>query len=107
MTAGITMTVEAFDGGPRVVVRGGSGVCYRLLSATLHEVAARVERGSVGEVWPVYVEQKSDRLGWVYCEVDTNAEERRALAVLRRAADTNTHSVLRSDGSVVSVTVPR
>jgi hypothetical protein len=71
---------------PVLDVRLPRGSHHRLVSATLHELAAKVERATAaGEGWVIYTEQHADEGGRVVVELAqaTEAEAARALAMLR------------------------
>jgi len=71
---------------PVLDVRLPGGTHHRLVSATLHELAAKAERATAaGERWVIYTEQHVDEGGRVVAELAqaTDAEAARALAMLR------------------------
>ena len=69
---------------PVLDVRLPRGTHHRLVSATLHELAAKAERATAaGERWVIHTEQHVDEGGRVELAQATDAEAARALAMLR------------------------
>ena len=72
---------------PQIEICLGKGAHYRLVSATLHKLAADVEMATpVRENWIVQTESLHDGRGRVYLELadGTPAEAERGMAMLRK-----------------------
>jgi hypothetical protein len=72
---------------PQIEICLGKGAHYRLVSATLHKLAADVEMATpVRENWIVQTESLHDGLGRVYLELanGTPAEAERGMAILKK-----------------------
>lgn len=72
---------------PQIEIRLAKGAHYRLVSATLHKLAADVEMATpVRENWSGQIEKLHDGLGRVYLELadGTPAEAGRGMAILKK-----------------------
>jgi hypothetical protein len=86
-----TMTISQREGQyvtpePQIEIHLAKGAHHRLVSAALHDLAARVELAtSVRENWIVQTERFHDGRGRVYLELaeGTPAEAERGMATLR------------------------
>jgi hypothetical protein len=77
---------------PQIEIRLAMGAHHRLVSATLHKLAANVEQATpVRENWIVQIERLHDGRGRVYLELadGTPTEAERGMAMLTRLARTS------------------
>jgi hypothetical protein len=72
--------------GPRILVGIPDAWHWRMLTATLHKLAAELEAGSEGQRWCVYTDRHSDRHGVVRLELCEGDSVESAMYLLNAVA---------------------